>query len=42
MNWNKSAIDFIKHGAIPMDMTVYRLTADKIDELANLKIPHRT
>ena len=36
LNWNKSAIDFYKSmGAIPMDeWTVYRLTSDKIEELA--------
>jgi len=35
LNWNKPAIDFYKSmGAVPMDgWTVYRLTADKIDEL---------
>lgn len=39
LNWNKSAIDFYKSmQAIPMDeWTVYRLTADKIDELASLR-----
>jgi len=37
LNWNKSAIDFYKSmGAIPMDeWTVYRLTSDKIEELAS-------
>jgi len=39
LNWNTTAIDFYKGmGAIPMDeWTVYRLTADKIDELASQK-----
>ncbi|HAB54513.1 MAG: hypothetical protein A2315_16560 [Ignavibacteria bacterium RIFOXYB2_FULL_35_12] len=39
LNWNKSAIDFYKSmQAIPMDeWTVYRLTANKIDELASLR-----
>lgn len=39
LNWNTPAIDFYKSmGAIPMDdWTVYRLTGDKIDELASQK-----
>jgi len=38
LNWNIPAIDFYKSmGAVPMDeWTVYRLTDDKINELANL------
>ncbi len=36
LNWNTPAIDFYKSmGAVPMgEWTVYRLTEDKIDELA--------
>jgi GNAT superfamily N-acetyltransferase len=39
LNWNTPAIDFYKSmGAIPMDeWTVYRLTSDKIEELASKK-----
>ena len=38
LNWNTPAIDFYKSmGAVPMDeWTVYRLTEDKIDELAGM------
>lgn len=38
LNWNTPAIDFYKSmGAVPMDeWTVYRLTEDKIDELAGI------
>ena len=37
LNWNTPAIDFYKSmGAVPMDeWTVYRLTEDKLKELAN-------
>lgn len=38
LNWNAPAIDFYKSmGAVPMDeWSVYRLTEDKIDELARM------